>query len=468
MLSLLATLAAAALPACGPIDLDTAIALAGSRSDEMAIKRSEVAAAEADLALAKAARWFPEFNATITGGPSPEARAVEPDKIAPCTTAGTQGTCAPVAKTGSSQGLEGVLGVFGRVDVNVVQPLYTFGRLSAARDAAEAGVQARTLAVEDMLSQVELRVRRLFWGEALARKLIAIAADVDKALQDVEKRIQDLLKANDPSISLADRYKIEVYKGEIRGRQAEARKGLDLAHIGLAATLGASPDRLVVEKVALPVDLNGGEVPDRQAAREAAERRRPDLLGLDQAILAKKAQVETEEAAAKPQFFIAGFFTYSRANNRDIVSYPWAYDPLNAFGFGGAIGVRQDLAFHMLGARAHKARAELATLEAQRTGLARLVSTQVETAVSELRTAQERFTAARGSRDAGRALFVSTTLDFQVGLLEARSVLEAYTLYVQNQVSLAQAAYDLLVARAQFGQATGESPRRGTATCELY
>ncbi len=449
MLSFLATIALAALPACGPIDLDTALALAGSRSDEMAIKRSEVAAAKADLAIAKAARWIPDASATVTTGLSPEARGVFPNQDV----------------QGSSRGLTGV-GVFGRIDVNVLQPLYTFGRLSAARDAADAGVKARTLQVEDTLSQVELRVRRLFWGEALARKLLSIAGDVEKALLDAEKRVNDLLKKNDPSIAPSDRYRIDVFKGVLRGRQAEARKGLELAHVGLAATLATSPHRLQVQQVALA--LEEGEPPDAGAARQAAERRRPDLLALDQAILAKQADVRAQEAAYKPQFFILGNVSYGRATNRDIQTNPWAYDPIDIYTFGAVLGFRQDLAFPLLTSRAEKARAELATLEQQRVGLARLVNTQVDSAVAEVTAARERLAAASAARDAGRALFRSSSLDFAVGLLEARVLLEAYAVYIENQVGLATAAYDVLVARAQLGQVTGENPKIGAPTCELF
>jgi outer membrane protein TolC len=455
VLTLLASLAVTALPACGPLDLDTALALVASRSDEMAIKRSELAAAEADLALAKAARWIPDANATFTFGPSPQATARDNP------TAGG----APIALAGSNRGLGGV-GVFGRVDINVIQPLYTFGRLDAARDAATAGVQARRLTAEDTASQLDLRVRKLFWGEALARRGLDILGEVEKALAEVDKTVQDLLQKKDPSVSIQDRYRIEVFRGQLLGRQAEARKGLEQAHIGLAATLGANPEQVKVRPTALPMEE--GDLPDATAFRDEAVRRRPDLAALDQAILAKQAEVRAQEAAYKPQFFILGNFSYGRADNRDIVTYPWAYDPINVFSFGAILGIRQDLAFPVLINKAEKSRAELATLEDQRRGLARLVNTQVDNAVADLKAARDRLLAARASRDAGRSLFRSASLDFAVGLVEAKDLLSAYREYIENQAGLAYAAYDLAVARAQLVQTRGERPERGAAACELY
>jgi outer membrane protein TolC len=132
---------AATSPSCGPVDLETALALASENGDEVAIRRSELAAAEADLALARAARWFPIASSTLLVGPVPEARGTVTQPIA-----------------GSNRSLSG-LGPFGRIDLNVVQPLFTWGRLDAAQAAARAGIEARTLLLQDTTSQIQLRVR---------------------------------------------------------------------------------------------------------------------------------------------------------------------------------------------------------------------------------------------------------------------------------------------------------------------
>jgi len=160
--ALLSTLLLGA-PLCGPIDLDAALALALERSDEVAIKQADVVSAQADLALARAVRFVPEANMTVSFGPSPAAHGTVTD-----------------VKFGSSRSLRD-LSLFGRVEVDALQPLYTWGRLDAARDAATAGVRGREDLVQDTQSQVQLRVHQLYWGVALANRLLIIAADVEKA-----------------------------------------------------------------------------------------------------------------------------------------------------------------------------------------------------------------------------------------------------------------------------------------------
>ena len=63
-----------AAPVCGPLDLETAQAAALARSDEVAIRRSELGTAEAEKAYATAIRFLPEFSSNIPMGVVPGAR----------------------------------------------------------------------------------------------------------------------------------------------------------------------------------------------------------------------------------------------------------------------------------------------------------------------------------------------------------------------------------------------------------
>jgi outer membrane protein TolC len=435
-------------PRCGPVDVETALALASTNSDEIAIRRSEEAAAMADLSLARAARWIPIGSVTFLSGPSPEAHGTVTEP-----------------REGSSRSFAGISSAFFRVDVTLTQPLFTWGRLDAAEAAAKAGVKAREMLLQDTASQLQLRVIQLFWGEALARQLLHIATDVESSLADVDKKIDKAIAEGSEGAKPSDRYKLDLYKAELRRRKADAEKGLESAHAGLAASLAVLPEQLAVKVVPLP--LPATEVPDVEAARSEAARQRPDVAALDQAIAARAAEVKAAEAARLPALFLGGTFAFSYAPNRDIQTNPWVSDYFNTLGGGVAVGIRQDLSFPLLNAQVAKARAERAALERQRAGLLRLVQVQAEGAVSDLKAAVERFQAAQSALKTGKTWFRSASLDFAAGLNEAKDLIEAYGAYVESQVNQAQATYDLVVVRARLDQVTGKVPARHAASCTL-
>jgi len=446
LLPTLAALALTAAPTCGPLDLDAAVSLASSRSDEVAVRRSEVAVAEADLAIARALRIIPSASATLLAGPVPAAH----------------GTV--VSSPNSNRSLAD-LGPFGRVDVQIAQPLYTFGRLEAASDAAQAGVRARALLVENELAQVQVRVIQLYWAVALSQRILDIGAEVERALADVDRRVADSLARADGTITAADRYRVNHFHGLVRQREADARQANELARAGLAATLGLSPEQLKLKEDRLEPGV--AAVPGYQSVRAEALANRRDLQAMGQAIAAREAEVRAEEAAAKPQFFIGGLFGFAWAPNRDTQTNPWVHDDFNFLTVGLAVGARQDFAFPLLLARAERVRSEEASLERQRDALERLILAQSDGVLADLRAAADRLEAARGTLSSGRSWFRAAGLDFAAGVGEAKDVLDAYQGYVESQAWFAQAAYDVLVARARLALVTGALPREGSAACEL-
>lgn len=69
LLPAIAVLAMTANPARGPLDLEPALQLAAARNDEVAIRRAEVEAALADVAVANALRTVPQAHVTALVGP---------------------------------------------------------------------------------------------------------------------------------------------------------------------------------------------------------------------------------------------------------------------------------------------------------------------------------------------------------------------------------------------------------------
>ncbi len=307
MIPLFAVAMAAAPAPCGPLDLPTAMALAAVRSDEVVIRRAEAAAAEADRAIARAVGILPNSSVTFVVGPSPEAH----------------GTILQSRNTNRS-----LLGLapFERIDITLVQPLWTWGQLSSAKQAGEAGVRAKELLVEETVQQVVLRVMQSYWGISLAKRLLVIAADVKNALATADKRIADELTRRSGEVTLEDKYRVAVFRAEVLQRTSEAEKGVYLARVALAAMLGIDEPQLELKEEALP-DLQQQLAPSREQAILQAEQSRPDLRALDQAVEAQDALARAGRAAVLPQVFAGGAFSLAYAPNRDRQFNPWVHSP---------------------------------------------------------------------------------------------------------------------------------------------
>ncbi|MGZ6071005.1 MAG: TolC family protein, partial [Myxococcaceae bacterium] len=424
-----------AAPVCGPLDLETAQAAALARSDEVAIKRSDVATAEAEKAYATAIRFLPEFSANVPMGVVPGARLVP----------GSNPNDITAIQTGSNRGLTD-LGPFIRVEVNALQPLWTWGRIDAANDAAAAGIVARKELVDETSNAIRNRVLDLVMGIRLTTKLLAIGADVQSALKDADARVQKSLKANDGEISPEDRYRIEIFRSQLTQRIADGDRTLRMARVGLAATLGMKPEQLQLRDDPLP-DTSQVRAPDLALALSDAVQQRPDLKALDAGILAKEAEVRAARAELLPQVGLVGQFAYGVAPGRDIIGNPYVGDYFNALTVGGALVIRQNLSFWTVITAADKKQSELNTLRKQRAGAVRGIQVEVENAVAELNAAITKREAAAKAVAAGRSWFRSATLNFGVGVGDSRDLIDAYRGYSEAQYGDAQATFDLLAAQ---------------------
>jgi outer membrane protein TolC len=469
-----------AAPTCGPLDLQTAQALALARSDEVGIKRSELAAAEADRAVATSIRWLPEFSANIGGGVVPGARLV------PTVHAGDPAVPAPTPPpvivdgkqlavhkddkdvsdaVGTNRGL-GDLGPFVRVEVNALQPIFTWGRIDAANDAADSGARARKFLVDDTANAVRTRVVQLVMGIRLTTRLLAIGADVQGALKQADERVQKSLKANDGEITPEDRYRIEIFRSQLTQRIADGERALRVARVGLAATLAMEPDQLQLRDDPLP-DTAQIRSPDLVAALADAEKQRPDLKAFDNGILAKEADVRASRGELFPQIGLIGQFAYSRAPGRDTITNPYIGDYFNALTIGAALGIKQNLSFWTVITRTNKKEAELDTLRKQRAGAVRAIHVEVETAVADLNAAITKREASAKAVAAGRSWFRSATLNFGVGVADGRDLIDAYRGYAEAQYGDAQATFDLLAAQARLEQVTGRMPPTPELNCQM-
>ena len=136
------------------LDLDQLIQRAIANSPERGETLSDLANAQSELKQVRAA-YYPQVETTALVGPVNDADLPEIRN-------GRIYDPSPDASFSS-------LGFFGRLDLTVTQPLYTFGKLSNRDRAATRGVAAAQSSVRKTENEIILKVSRLNYALILAR-----------------------------------------------------------------------------------------------------------------------------------------------------------------------------------------------------------------------------------------------------------------------------------------------------------
>jgi outer membrane protein TolC len=335
-----------------------------------------------------------------------------------------------------------------------VQPLFTFGKISSGISAAEAGITASRSREESVLAEVELNVRRAYWGAKLAKEILETVKDGMGYLDQAQEQIEKNLKEGTGTATVVDRLRLKAMRADVDGRVLEAQKLLSIALGGLRALLGPeSPSDLDVD--AEP--LQAPEVPERPLAHyeEQARLSRPEVKALNYLVASKRALADLERRKQYPDLVLIGTATYAYASSIDNPKNAFFNDPFNTLSAGLAAALRMPVDLGVRNARAHRVEAEAEEAVERRREALGGIAFEVDRAHADLNEAQKRLAVMKSGEKTGKAWITTVSQNFATGLAETKDFADALINFFQFRVKALQATFDVNIAAAVLGRAVG-------------
>jgi outer membrane protein TolC len=206
-------------------------------------------------------------------------------------------------------------------------------------------------------------------------------------------------------------------------------------------------------------DFEPLEIPQRPVTyyEDQARLNRPEVRALDFALKAKHALSDLERRREYPDLFLIGSASFAYAPTIDTPKNAFLSNPFNSFGAGLAAGLRMPLDLGPKLARADRVHAEADEFEFRRREALGGIALEVRKAYEELSEATARVETLNKGQKAGKAWVTAVAQNFAIGLAEARDFSEALNAFFQMRARYLQSVYDLNVAAAALGRATGTS-----------
>jgi len=352
-------------------------------------------------------------------------------------------------------------GPFTRTILEFTQPLYTFGKLTAGKRAAEKGLEAATAKQAENRDEIVVEVKRLYSETLLSRTIAELLGEVvdnfQKAIDEAEKRIND----NDGKVTQSDVLKLKVGLAGVAKEVPKARNGAELGRDALARSIGlerGSEFDLADERIS-PL---GAQFKTLDEYTQDVFRLNPQWQQLEAGLAAREELVKVEEADFFPKVFLAGGFGYAYAPHRDRQLSPFADDQFNYLNLpGAALGMFWTLDFWETQRKVDGARAELDKIKQQRANAETGIRLQVKKAYLDATQALEAVEIADKGRKAARALLVGNMSSFELGVGEAKDVFEALVIYTTATSNFYNVVNDYNIALADLTKVVGQE------VCEL-
>jgi outer membrane protein TolC len=337
-------------------------------------------------------------------------------------------------------------------DINGTVPLWTFGKISSATDAAEANVRQSEWDMEHWRQLARMDVRRAYYGLQLARDARYVVEDAISRVDRQLVKMHEKLARGDHSIQEVDVLRLEVVREEIVSRSGEPQRGEMFALAALRFMTGVQSSFDVPDE-----PLRRPDRPLVALARylDAARLFRPEINQARAGVVARQAWVDYSRAQMFPDIGLGLGATYANAPSANPQTGAWVGDPFNHFFYYAGVGIRWSL--DLLPRYAHVEEAE-AQLEETR-ALERLAlggaMVEVENAYASASEAKIREEAWDRAEHKAKQ-WISTVQDMiDLGTNNETALEWPLRSYVNARVQHLQALMDLNVTMSDLARASG-------------
>lgn len=343
-----------------------------------------------------------------------------------------------------------IYGALVRLDLRVVQPLYTFGKLDAALKLGEVGVTLAQAQADGARADIQVSLVRAYFGLKAAR---AALFSVKEGQEQINKWVAQMdrdLESGKTNFTEIDLLRLKVTESVVQVQAVDAERIIASA---LAAVRYLAQDANV-DVAEDDLQLWGREEHELGYYLDSALRYRPELRTLratgDGARLYKKLRI----AELLPDFALVGNFNYGLASGiQDSVN---AFDNhFNYIGVGLGLVMHLNLDFGPKAARLQKAIADVNVFEARRREALGGGALEIERQYNDLREAQKRLAASEQAERRARGWLQGIKQNIDVGTAESRDMIEALRTFFEQHIAVLRAINDVNVQAAVLRRLCG-------------
>jgi outer membrane protein TolC len=343
-------------------------------------------------------------------------------------------------------------GALGRIllgKVELLQPIYTWGRKTNYENAARAGVHVKQAETRIAEAQLRYEVKEAYYGFQIANSLLDFIAggkaELVKSIEERKKKKKDSAKED---------YRLEIFFREVESREAEVRKHFEMAKEAFALRLGEPRGSVIPsEEWLLPAKRT------KQSAEYyvgLSRGYRSEFSQLGEGIFAKRSLAKAERKAMFPILALVASYEMADTNVRPHQPGVFAYDPYNRETWTLGVGFKIDFQWELQDAKAAKLRAEAEELEAKEVYAKQGIEVDVRRAYLGLKEAEERLEAATEAYKTGKKWLTGEAIAFGSGLGGVQGLVEAYGARAETAKSYFEAVFRHHMAWADLSRAVGK------------
>ncbi|PIQ60519.1 MAG: transporter [Bacteroidetes bacterium CG12_big_fil_rev_8_21_14_0_65_60_17] len=394
------------------ISIHDAIRAALSVSPEVATEQAGVDFAKARHNLAKSSRILTNFEAT-------SAHSATPGLDNPNNTPTDRLYLDPDVRNDWEN-----LNLFNRLEVEALQPIWTWGELGGNIRAARAGIDVERAVREQKELEVASRTAELYWSLLLTEELFRLTGEAGDVVAQAKNEIDRLLQEGAEDVDMADLYQVQITEQEFMQRVVEAREARRTARSALRRQLFL-PDNQTVAVAEVQLKPISAPVEPLEAYQQRALDNRPELARARAGERATDALVDVARSDFFPKLFFGVTARYGYAADRHRQRNPFVGDPFLTQSVETGLGLRLKLNAAQTRSRVQQAQARHDEVRYQHDAARQLVLFEVEKAWRDVLIARQAVTSREEALKISRQWLLDEQINFDLDLGDTENLVKA-------------------------------------------
>ncbi len=231
-------------------------------------------------------------------------------------------------------------GVFTRLRMVGVQPVFTWGAINKAIGAASFAVKAAEEEVKISQNELQIQLYQLYNSYVFALEIERLVNDAVNKIEQVERAITK--EDADFDISETELFKFKIFKSEFDIKKAEVYESLEFVKAAWAYAL-RDEQGIIYEPVDRFLDPLQIQLYEMQYYQRSAAINRPEFKGLDYGREAMLKMISSEKAQNMPGLYFGFTTTFASTPIRPRQPNPFISTPENTFNTALGFAIRQNL-----------------------------------------------------------------------------------------------------------------------------
>lgn len=430
------------------INFDTFLQKALQNSGQMKFERQDVALADNQIDQAKAQRFIPNMSFNSQHGlvPGVESKGVD--------LSGNQLNEHQYYLDPNLDNDWSNWAIFTKFQVSAAQPVFTWGAINKAIEAAKLGAEAAQYSFDAKRADLELRLFDLYFSHVLALEIERLLAEAQDKVNQVERQIEKLREEGDSSLDESEVFKFEIFKSEFEIQKAEVLQNMNFIRQTWDYILRNDENKFYEPSVQF-LDPVASDIEDVDFYQTAAFNNRPELRALKAGEEATETYISSLKKQNLPGLYLAGYVNFANTPNRPRQSNPFIQNNTNLFNGGFGFTIRQKLNFFSMKANLERSQIQLKKADFAQEAAKDGILLEVNNNYRQAALADVKVEQTDEALVTSKKWLRQEQLDYDFGMGEVKDLIDAMRKELELKLQLKQRIFEYNSSLAKLNKSAG-------------